>query len=83
MRMAVVNAVDGVSGNTANGLVWAFQTKVGWEMQNYVMTKVSMLQTREHREVQWTWSRAGQGESGRLGDMFTVVMRGSCKSAGY
>lgn len=46
MRMAVVNAVDGVSGNTANGLVWAFQTKVGWEMQNYVMTKVSMLQTR-------------------------------------
>jgi hypothetical protein len=57
MRMAVVNAAEGVSGITGNGTVWGFPNKSGWVYAKLCHDQDLMLQEREYRGQGSTWAR--------------------------
>ena len=57
MRMAVVNAAEGVSGITANGTVWGFPNKSGRVYAKLCHDQDLMLQEREYRGQGSTWAR--------------------------
>ena len=57
MRMAVVNAAEGVSDITANGTVWDLPNKSGWVHAKLCHYQGLTLPEKEHGGKDSTWAR--------------------------